>query len=157
MQIVKSEFFGFDNGNSVQRIIGFCESTETKPTTNIRNGSKLTELDTGDVYFFDEDSGWEKVNVGEGGSSGSGGVLVVNVVTENETSVLDKNYNEIVAALEAGNVVMLLWDDGTGMYYVYYCTGNYVVDGHYTIQFHMGSTTKEFTATSATGVLALVA
>ena len=70
MEIVKSEFLGFNSSNeSLQRIIGFCTSSESKPTENIKNGSKLTELDTGDVYFYDEDIGWQKVVVGESGGS----------------------------------------------------------------------------------------
>ncbi len=37
---------------------GVCLSTDTKPTpTDMRNGSKLEEIDTGDKYRFDCDSG----------------------------------------------------------------------------------------------------
>lgn len=35
---------------------GFCLSTDAKPTENIRNGSILVEIDTGTVFFFNEDS-----------------------------------------------------------------------------------------------------
>lgn len=43
-------------------------STDTKPTgTDIATGSTFVEVDTGDVYFFDEESNtWLKV----GGSNG---------------------------------------------------------------------------------------
>ena len=34
-----------------------CLSTDTKPTTGIATGSSAFEVDTGDVYFFDEESG----------------------------------------------------------------------------------------------------
>ena len=34
---------------------GECLSTDTKPTTDIMNGSKLLEMDTGKLYAFDED------------------------------------------------------------------------------------------------------
>ena len=38
-----------------------CLSTDTKPTTRITNGSMAIEMDTGDVYLFDEDnSQWLK-------------------------------------------------------------------------------------------------
>lgn len=40
---------------------GYCLSTDTKPTDNIGNGSILAEIDTGDVYFFNETAGaWVK-------------------------------------------------------------------------------------------------
>lgn len=35
---------------------GFCLSTDTKPTNQIANGSILVEIDTGTVYFFNEES-----------------------------------------------------------------------------------------------------
>ena len=35
-------------------------STDTKPTDGIVTGSDFTEVDTGDVYFFDEESDWVK-------------------------------------------------------------------------------------------------
>lgn len=38
-------------------------SDETKPTDRVATGSKFTEVDTGDVYRFDETSGtWYKQN-----------------------------------------------------------------------------------------------
>ena len=40
---------------------GACLSTDTKPTTGIRNGSSLIEIDTSDVYLFNEEgSEWVK-------------------------------------------------------------------------------------------------
>lgn len=40
-------------------------STDDKPTAGIITGSKFTEVDTGDVYLFDEVSGtWAKVAAG---------------------------------------------------------------------------------------------
>lgn len=35
---------------------GYCDSTETKPTQDIAEGSTLTETDTGKVFFFNERS-----------------------------------------------------------------------------------------------------
>lgn len=38
-----------------------CLSTDTKPTEGIVTGSVAMEVDTGDAYFFDEESGtWKK-------------------------------------------------------------------------------------------------
>ena len=33
---------------------GYCLSTDSKPTETVGNGSCLTEIDTGDVYLFNE-------------------------------------------------------------------------------------------------------
>lgn len=44
----------------------FGKSTDSKPLTGIVTGSKFTEVDTGDVYLFDEsgDGTWTKVSAG---------------------------------------------------------------------------------------------
>lgn len=44
-------------------------STETKPTTGIVTGSMFFEVDTGDIYAFDEvNAVWHKVVESGGGS-----------------------------------------------------------------------------------------
>ena len=46
---------------------GHCLSTDTKPTSDIANGSCLIEMDSGTVYFFDEDgSDWVAFEEGSG-------------------------------------------------------------------------------------------
>lgn len=43
--------------DAVTYIEGFCNSTaDTKPTDRIATGSNIIEVDTGDVYFFDEET-----------------------------------------------------------------------------------------------------
>ena len=45
-----------DQTGAMQRKIdGTCLSTDMKPT-NVENGSQLVEMDTGLVYFFDEEN-----------------------------------------------------------------------------------------------------
>lgn len=45
-----------------------CLSTDEKPTKDIRNGSVLYEIDTGDTYLFDAGSRtWHKQPTGGGG------------------------------------------------------------------------------------------
>ena len=40
-----------------------CLSTDTKPTANIATGSLALEVNTGDVYAFDEaGSEWDKIS-----------------------------------------------------------------------------------------------
>ena len=45
---------------------GFCVSQDTKPTSGIVTGSKIIEVDTGDVYLFEEGDSplWHKVSAG---------------------------------------------------------------------------------------------
>ena len=46
-----------------------CLSTDTKPTVNVVTGSLALEVDTGDVYAFDEIGGeWGKIAALGGGS-----------------------------------------------------------------------------------------
>lgn len=57
-----SVFYEIDNGVGVQYLEGFCNKDDTKPTAGIATGSNLIEVDTGDWYFFDEDSStWTKL------------------------------------------------------------------------------------------------
>lgn len=46
-----------------------CLSTDTKPTVNVVTGSLALEVDTGDVYAFDEIGGeWGKIAALGGGA-----------------------------------------------------------------------------------------
>ena len=50
-----------DYSGTKDRVEGECLSTDTKPTT-YANGSVLIEMDTGDIYMFNETAGaWVKV------------------------------------------------------------------------------------------------
>ena len=43
----------------------FGLSTDSKPTAGLISGSKFTEVDTGDIYLFDEEGKtWAKVHAG---------------------------------------------------------------------------------------------
>ena len=56
-----------DNANYVELS---CLSTDTKPTANICTGILALEVDTGDVYAFDEVSGeWAQIAALGGGGS----------------------------------------------------------------------------------------
>ena len=55
----------FEDGKTY--IEGACVADDTKPTTGIVTGSRLTEADTGDVYMFYEDEStpaWGKIAAG---------------------------------------------------------------------------------------------
>ena len=54
----------FTDGKRYQEMFGL--STEDKPVANLITGSKFTEVNTGDVYLFDETSTgtWTKVAAG---------------------------------------------------------------------------------------------
>lgn len=47
------QYFG---GDLITKCEVFCKSTDTKPTEGIPNGASLTEIDTGNFYFFDGDT-----------------------------------------------------------------------------------------------------
>lgn len=44
------------NGNSIKYCEGTCLSSDQKPT-NVDNGSKLVEMDTGALYLYDRQNG----------------------------------------------------------------------------------------------------
>lgn len=52
--------------NSLSYVEYFGKSTDSKPLAGIVTGSKFTEVDTGDVYLFDESSSgtWTKIGAG---------------------------------------------------------------------------------------------
>lgn len=61
MRITKSISVGNSGTDMIYYIEGSCDSSETKPTENIGDGSIMVESDTGDVYFFNEDTtAWVK-------------------------------------------------------------------------------------------------
>lgn len=45
-----------DGGSVITLVEGSCLSTDEKPTDGIANGSVMVEVDTGDVYLFDEEA-----------------------------------------------------------------------------------------------------
>lgn len=58
-----------NNGEAVNVAEIFCNSTDTKPTSGLANGSKLTEVDTGKTYLFDEvNAEWNEYSGGGGAS-----------------------------------------------------------------------------------------
>lgn len=52
----KYVYMGNDNDTPVNYVEGECLSSDTKPTENIYNGSKLMEMDTATLYMFDQGS-----------------------------------------------------------------------------------------------------
>ncbi len=50
-----------NQGVSKRYVEGKCLSADTKPTSNIANGSILIEMDTGKIFMFDEaNSQWKE-------------------------------------------------------------------------------------------------
>lgn len=91
----------------------FCNSADTKPTDGLVNGSKLTEVDTGKTYLFDE-ANTEWVEYSEGGGGGTGGGMFVITPSYEEvegepTVAFDKTYQEIATAI--ANKIPILIDD----------------------------------------------
>ena len=45
----------------IEYLEGYCNTSDEKPTKNIANGSNLIDTDTGDWYFFNENTQtWSK-------------------------------------------------------------------------------------------------
>ena len=54
-------------GSGENMVEVFCLSTDTKPTSGMQNGFKLTEIDTGKEFRFDGDSSdWVEVGADNG-------------------------------------------------------------------------------------------
>lgn len=71
VRILESKFIS--DGLFYQDLAGLKD--DEKPVTGLITGSTFIEVDTGDVYMFDEiDSGWNKI-----GSSGGGNVPIIPV------------------------------------------------------------------------------
>lgn len=90
----------------------FGTSTESKQTAGIVTGSRYTEVDTGDVYLFNETaSEWVK-QPAQGGGTGVGRFVVTFSFDEaTETWSADKTFAECVAAWEAGQTMWALNSD----------------------------------------------
>ena len=100
----------------------FCNSTDTKPTANLVNGSKLTEVDTGKTYLYDE-GGSEWVEYSAGGGGGGVMVTLTNPQPVSETLFyFDASMlaGEIAEKVLSGTPVYVTFDlRGFGMNYAY--------------------------------------
>lgn len=54
---IRTEYVTTENGQPIELQEIYCTSLETKPTTGLAMGSVAIEVDTGDVFFFNETSG----------------------------------------------------------------------------------------------------
>ena len=57
MRNIVENYFCNENGTSIYYLEISGDSTETKPTTGVADGSVFIESDTGKVFFFNEKSG----------------------------------------------------------------------------------------------------
>lgn len=55
MRYLKYDYIDAPEGTPIHYVELLCLSTDSKPTENIAMGSIATEVDTGDVYFYNED------------------------------------------------------------------------------------------------------
>ena len=55
MRII-SDFVTTENGRAVNMMEVLCTSGDTKPTDGVATGSIAVEVDTGNVFFFNEDA-----------------------------------------------------------------------------------------------------
>ena len=57
MAITTNKSYQYFGGELITKCEVFCKSTDIKPTEGIPNGASLTEIDTGNFYFFDGEAG----------------------------------------------------------------------------------------------------
>ena len=82
-------------------------STDSKPTEDVNNGSKFYEMDTAKSYMFDaEGLSWIEQPAPNSPVSGTG----ISVTWDGTTDELDKTWQEIHDAMEAGSAVTLVHD-----------------------------------------------
>jgi len=112
-----SKIVGYDaNGDPLERKSGYCVAADTKPTGgSIANGSRLIEMDTGKVFFFDAESGeWDEF--GSGGGSGGGNPNTVQTITGTlDDPWGDLDYAEFRAALIANEATAKIAADATSL------------------------------------------
>ena len=68
VRITKSEVLEYSEETYVRYIEASGLSTDTKPTNGIATGSLFLEVDTGDVYAYDEESDWMQIATLGGGT-----------------------------------------------------------------------------------------
>ena len=73
-------------------------NNDTKPTAGVSTGSKFVEVDTGDVYMFDEASGnWNKMSSG-GGGGGGGERVIIETEFYKGSSIYERGFVSILDA-----------------------------------------------------------
>ena len=89
----KTSVFTTD-GQTLWKFFAYGTSAERQAITETTNGSKFTEVDTGETYIFDADSGtWTKLATGGGG--GAGAVIVHELPAnpvDNQLYILDTDW-----------------------------------------------------------------
>ena len=87
-------------------------SSDVKPTEDIEVNTLFAELDTGDIYYFTGVPGEEWAKFSSGGGGGSVDFFDVTFsIPEESSGECDKSFAEVVAAIEAGKVVRLFYNE----------------------------------------------
>lgn len=102
---------------SIQRLRGL--STDTKPT-DVPNGSEFREMDTGKKFLFDaENQTW--IDQANPTPSGGNDMFVITLSFDgSETYTVDKTYAEILAAVEDGQLPVVVSSMGEQTRVFYY-------------------------------------
>ena len=142
-----------------------AEGTPTPPplTREERYLAKIAENTGGGLPTIEEGDDGKVLTVSSGeavwasGGGGGGGVTmtIVNVtVNDQDQLVLDKNYNEIKAILDAGNLAETFWDNEVGdyNYNLIIAYGTYD-DGGTTLYYVKNLADEQYESNSPTGVL----
>lgn len=94
IRIFNKQLVAVENGAAKNVATVYCNSSDTKPTSNLVNGARLIEVDTGKNYLFNEaTSSWVEV-------SGGGGGGVNNNTVETYTGTMSGLLDKMVLILE---------------------------------------------------------
>lgn len=103
-------------------------STDSKPT-DAGNGAEFREIDTGDIYYFNEaGSAWVKWTGGSGGGGGGGS-------SDFSTAQVT------ISGLDAEMLGCFIWDSSEEAY----TYGTEYFDGTYTVVLYKGMASLEYT------------
>ena len=116
IRIFNKQLVAVENGAAKNVATVYCNSSDTKPTSDLANGSTLVEVDTGKNYLFNEaTSSWVEVSGGGGsvnnntketytGTMNTLGDTLVSICETHYTSGLEIDKHYMADDIKSGNM-----------------------------------------------------
>lgn len=149
IRIFNKQLVAVENGAAKNVATVYCNSSDTKPTSDLVNGSRLVEVDTGKNYLFNEaTSSWVEVSGGGGGSVNNNTVETytgtMSGLLDNMVLILENKYpedangwtalnNDYVAGKVSGKIDFMLGDSHYGAALTTQLNGVIFVNGNETL------------------------